>query len=133
MNRAERRVPDPSPLEAGLRRTHRSVLFLLASCAVAIVLHGFAGDEPAPNRWLTTAGVGLGLGTVVTRRLGGSPVMALRSRFFFLLAALVFSAVLGLLGAWIAWATDGPETGLLFTVAGAIFAIRPARLTVGAA
>jgi len=124
--------PHPHPLEAALRRTHRSVLVLLACCAGVIALHGFAGEEPPPDRWLTTAGVGLGLATVVLRRLGASPVIAARTSFLLLLAALVLAGGLGLLGVWVALGHDGPETGLLFTLAGAIFSIRPTRPATGA-
>lgn len=125
MSTAHTDAPDPQPLEAALRHTHRSVLGLLATCAVVIVLHGFSGEEPPPDRLLTTVGVGIGLTTVVLRRLGGSPVVGLRASFFLLLGALLLAASLGLLGAWITWARNGPETGILFTLAGVIFAIRP--------
>jgi hypothetical protein len=117
--------PGPATLLAGLRRTRASVLALLGVCAVVIALHGFDHPEPPPDRWATTLGVGLGLGTVVLRRLGASPRVGPRTGFLCMVASLALAGGLGLLGAWMAWRIDATRTGILFTLAGTIFAVRP--------
>lgn len=118
-------APDPTPLVEALRRTRRSVFVLLACSAGAIVLGGFAGDEPPPDAVTTTAAIGLGLGTIVLRQLGGSPVIGARTRMFLLVGSLVCAGALGLLGVFVAWSAGGARTGILFTLAGVIFAARP--------
>jgi len=115
----------PSPLIAALRHTQRSVLGLLVCCAIAAVLSGFAPEEPPPDRWTATLGVGLGLGTIVLRRLGASPVIGARTAVLLVLGSLVLAGGLGLLGAWIAFRADATRSGLLLTLAGVIFALRP--------
>ncbi|MCH2185532.1 hypothetical protein MK280_06630 [Myxococcota bacterium] len=128
----ENATAEGSPIEAtdlqrALQRTHRSVLILLAACAGWILLQGFGPEESPPERGWTTLGVGLGLGCVVLRRLGASPSRSPRTGFFLIIAALVFAATLGLLGSWIAATTGATRTGLLFTLAGLIFSLRPSR------
>jgi len=117
--------PAPSPLARAVRPTHRSVLALLGCCAIVTLLQGFPDEEPPPDRWVATVGVGLGLGSIVLRRLGASPVIRARSAALLLAASLVLAGGLGLLGAWTAWRDDATRTGLLFTLAGLIFALRP--------
>lgn len=119
-------LPGFEPLRAALKTAHRSVIALLVVCLVVIVSQGIEGDEPAPDRTLATLGIGLGLLTIVFRRIAAAPRVPLQTGLFLSLAALVTSAALGGLGVFIAAAEGGPETGLLFTVAGLIFAMRPA-------
>ena len=118
---------EATDLQRALQRTHRSVLILLAACAAWILLQGFGPDESPPERGWTTLGAALGFGCVLLRRLGASPTRSPRTGFFLLLAALVFAAALGLLGSWIAATTGATRTGLLFTLAGLIFSLRPSR------
>ncbi|MDG2052134.1 MAG: hypothetical protein P8M78_18435 [Myxococcota bacterium] len=114
-------------LQRSLQRAHRSVLVLLAACAAWILLQGFGPEESPPDRGWTTLGVVLGLGCVLFRRLGASPIRAPRTAFFLSLAALILAAALGLLGSWIAVTPGASRTGLLFTLAGFIFSLRPSR------
>ena len=123
----EATLMEAADLQHALQRTHRSVLILLAACAAWILLQGFGPDESPPERGWTTLGAALGLGCVLLRRLGASPSRSPRAGFFLLLAALVFAAALGLLGSWIAATTGATRTGLLFTLAGLIFSLRPSR------
>jgi hypothetical protein len=118
-------TPDISPLQSAFKTTHRSVLGLLVVCLIVIVSQGIEGDEPAPDRALATIGIGFGLTTIVLRRLGSSPTITLKTSLFLGLASLLSSAGLGGLGVYIAIAQAGPQTGLLFTFAGLIFAMRP--------
>jgi len=118
-------IQTPTPLEAALRRTRFSVLALLACCAGVVALRGFAGDEPPPDRWWTTLAVLIGLATIVLRRIAASPALRPPRAIFFLLGSLVLSAALGLLGVFVAYTGDAVRTGILFSLAGALFTIRP--------
>ena len=80
---------------------------MLGVSAAAIVLRGFGGDEPPPDGALTTAGVVLGLGHIVLRRLGESSRIAPAATRWLLVAAMALAAALGPLGVWIAWSIDG--------------------------
>lgn len=115
----------PTSLATALRRTRFSVLALLACCAGVVALRGFADDEPPPDRWWTTAAVVIGLGTIVLRRLAVSPAIRPPRTIWLLLGSLGLSACLGLLGVVVAYTGDAARTGILFSLAGALFTIRP--------
>ena len=119
--------PSPSDPLPVLRNTHRGVLLLLGVCGVAIGVAGGSGPTPPPNPWTTTAAVGLALVAIVSRRFASSPVASPATTTFLAVGALLASAGLGLLGAAIAFQTGSRETGLLFTLAGLIFALRVPR------
>jgi len=116
-------------LERALRRTQWSVLGLLATCAVLILLRGMPDDEPPPDRVIASLGVLLALGAVVLRRVGGSPAISPRSAVYFRLAGLLGCGALGVLGMHLAYGLGSPQSGLLFTLAGGIFALRPSQPT----
>jgi hypothetical protein len=116
--------PDPEPLLLAIHRTHRSVLVLLALCALMIFARGFGGEEPPPDRLITVWAVGLALVGILLRRAGTSPQIQPRTALMFGLAGLVSSAALGLLGAYLAWTQGAAQTGLVYTLAGGIFALR---------
>jgi hypothetical protein len=117
----------PGNRTSALRNAHRGVLALLVACGVAIGWADLPAPPPAPDPWTTTAGVGLALAAIVLRRFASSPIVRPSSATFLALGALFSSAGLGLLGARIAFQTDSDETGLLFTLAGLIFALRVPR------
>jgi hypothetical protein len=125
-NASSQAPPSPAPLNGALGRSRISVLVLLGLCVVAIVAGGTEGEEPPPDRLLSSIGVGLGLCAIVLRRFAGSPAIALRSAVFLSLGSLLASAGLGALGVFMAFDRAAPETGLLFVLAGVIFALRPA-------
>jgi len=108
------------------------VLALLVACAAAIASSGFADQEPPPARWVSVAGVGLGLGTILLRRLGASPATGPERASFLTAGALVLCGALGVLGVWLAYGQGSPRSGMLFTLAGAVFAARPAKPLVRA-
>jgi hypothetical protein len=122
-------MPQPIPSPAGvqfqsaLRNTHRSVLAVLAVCAVVIATRESA-VEPTPDRFYTVLAIGAALATIVLRRLSTSPVAGFRARVGFALAGLVCAASLGLVGVVVAVELDAKQTGLVYTLAAAIFSLR---------
>lgn len=115
----------PAPDAArGLQITHRGVLILLALTGTGLLLGDFDAPPPAPDPGVTTAGIGLALAAIALRRFASSPALAPTTAVFLSLGALVSAAGLGLLGVLIALQTDSRETGLFFTLAGLIFALR---------
>jgi hypothetical protein len=117
--------PDPTELKQAVRRVHLSVLAVLATCGASILVKGFEGDEPPPDRIMATLGIALGLAAILARRMAASPAISAKTALFYTLSSLVIGAALGLLGAYLAWMLDASETGLLFTLAGLIFSLRP--------
>ena len=127
---AQSLASETAALQQLLRKLHRAVLILLGACALWIVFQGFNDPPSPPDQWILTLGVGLGLGTVILRRVGSSPKRPPQTALFLLMGALLLAGSLGLFGSWIAWSTGATQTGLLFTLAGLIFAIRPSRPNV---
>ena len=78
-----------------------------------------------------SAAVALALVAIVLRRFAASPVARPGTARFLALGSLLASAGLGLLGAGLAFETGARETGLLFTLAGLIFALRVPRPNLG--
>jgi len=120
--------PSAEPLRLALRRTHRSVLGLLAVCAVVILAGGTSGEEPPPDRVMTVGAVVLALMGIVLRRASSSPRIQPRSALILAVAALLTCGGLGLLAVWLAWTEGASETALIYTLAGFIFALRPPQL-----
>jgi hypothetical protein len=118
-------APDSAPLERAMRNTRRSVLGVLATCALLIFVHGFGGDEPPPDRLVATAAIVLALGAIVMRRVSTSPVIRPKTSIFLRLGALMTCAALGGLGVYLAYGLATPLSGILFTLAGIVFALRP--------
>jgi len=119
-------------LDAALQRTHRAILLLLAACAITIVFvaptDDTGGEAGIVPEGYTLAAIGLGLGVVVTRRLSTSPVMELRTRARLSIASLALSGLLGLLATRLAFATGVTAAALTFTLAAALFILRPPTL-----
>ena len=110
--------------ERALQVTHRGVLILLVLMGSGLLLGDFDAPPPAPDPGVTTAGIGLALAAIALRRFASAPTLAPTMAVFLSLGALVSAAGLGLLGVLIALQTDSRETGLFFTLAGLIFALR---------
>ena len=119
--------PAAHDLLPALRNTHRGVLLLLVICGFAIGVAGEAGPSTPPHPWATTAAVGLALVAIVLRRFASSPVASQETTTRLAVGALVASGGLGLLGTAIAFQAGSREAGLLFTLAGLIFALRVPR------
>jgi hypothetical protein len=117
--------PTANALDSSLRRAHRSALAALALCAVVIAVQQAAENEPPPERDVTLVVLALGVGTVVTRRLGTSPVIQARTRVFLTLASYLGAVGIGMAGVLIATGTGARQTGLVFTAAAIIICIRP--------
>jgi len=114
-----------------LRPWHRAALGVIAGCAIVIAVRAWTGDDTGvppdamPPRHFTLAAVGLAVATVGLRRLASSPVMALRPRVLLSLAALGSATALGLLAAALDAIAGQTQTALVFTLAAAIFILRP--------
>jgi drug/metabolite transporter (DMT)-like permease len=123
-------MPSPSAQPApsnALRNTHRGVLALLIGTGVVILLAEFSADPPPPNPSATTLAIALALGAIVLRRFTSSPVIRSRTATMLAIGSLLMSAALGLVGVFVAYQNQAGETGLLFTLAGLIFALRVPR------
>ena len=116
-------------LAAGLQTLHRSVLALLAACALSAWLSGDPelADAAPPRDW-TLAAVGLAVGIIATRRLASSPVIGLRASVRLGIASLVLAGALGLLAAALSWQFGASQSALVFALAAAVFVLRPPTL-----
>ena len=116
-------------LNRSLQRLHRCVLGLLAACALAVVLApGVAWGDALPPRSYTLVAIGLALGVVLSRRLSTSPVVRVRARTRLAVASLVFAALLGLVAAALGVQHGATQPALVFTLAAAVFVLRPPRV-----
>jgi FtsH-binding integral membrane protein len=116
-------------LARAARLLHRCVLGLLAACALTIALGSdsdSAGD--VPPRSYTLAGVGLALGVVAARRLATSPVIGARVRARLSIVALVLAGAIGLVAASLGAQHGATQSALVFTLAAAVFVLRPPAL-----
>ena len=123
--------PDPSQLDAALRRVHRGVLATLAVCALLIGAAAGAGEgfsEMEVDRRWSVAALALAAGTILTRRsTKGTP----RQIVYRTLVSMVLAGGLGLLGVAIALREDQTTVGLLYTLAGGILSLRPPTTLAG--
>ena len=117
-------------LNRALRGVHRSVLFTLGVCAAVI----FWTADPARDgtaapqqRLLATLAAALGAASILTRRRQTAPHGDPRSEVALSIVSLLCAAAVGLLGVALA-GTGGPRTtGLVYVLAGTLFALRPPR------
>lgn len=102
-------------------------LAALAILAVSALIAFGQGIETSPesNPTATALAVGLGLTSIVLRRMAQSQENSERTADILGYAALVAAAGLGILGAWAALRHGAGQTGLLFVTAGVLFSIRP--------
>jgi hypothetical protein len=122
-------------LNRALRGVHRSVLFTLGVCAAVIFWTADPASDGAqapPQRLLATLAAGLGAGSILTRRRQTAPHGNPRSEVTLSVVSLLCAAAVGLLGVAVA-GTGGPRTtGLVYVLAGTLFALRPPRTVAGA-
>lgn len=109
---------------ATLQKPRLVALLLLAVSGLFVASQGLEAD-PGPDRLIASCAVGLAAAAIVLRRAAQAPSVRERSATLFGLAALGATVGLGLLGAWTAGHHGAGQTGLLFVLAGVIFAIRP--------
>jgi hypothetical protein len=112
-------------LDRSLRNTHRTLLGMIAVCAIMAAIQLSDVEEPAPDPVITTVAVGLALGTIVARRASTSPVISQPTRVTLILCAYAFAFAIALLGATLATNSSRPQTGLVFALAAGIFSLRP--------
>jgi len=119
--------PNPGDeLERSLKRSHRTVLAVIAACAATSALQPAAAGEPAaPDPVYTTAAVVLAVGVIVLRRTATSRVISPRTRLFLTLCTYTLAASLAILGTFIAMTLGEKQTGLVFALAAGIFCLRP--------
>lgn len=116
---------DRSPQDRSLQISHRTVLAMIAICAVISAIQPSDSEEPSPDPTVTTIAVGLALATIVLRRGSTSPVVAARTRLTLILSAYACAFALALLGAFVAIRDGQSQTGLIFALAAGIFCLRP--------
>jgi len=128
-------TPDPSPLNAALRRAHRSALVSVAVCAVAIGAMMLASDGEATgevDRLYSFTALGLAAVSILARRSVGAR-KKLRSYVYASLASMLGAVGLGVLGIVVAVGTNEFSFALLYALAGALLLLRPPPQLVPAA
>jgi len=115
---------DPTPLNQALTGTHRSVLVLLAACALFIVLQP-AGEEQSPPPLYTAIALGLAVASIVCRRLSTSPVMSPKPKVALAVAGLVLAALVGVTAVMLTQLDGDKQNALLFVLGAAILSLRP--------
>ena len=127
-NQPKKNQPQSDRLSPGtgqdLVNARRGVLVLLLTVGAVLLFGDFDAPAPARDPEATTAGIALALAAIALRRIASSPTLRPKTAAFLALGALVSAAGLGPLGLGVALQTDSREAGLLFTLAGLIFALR---------
>lgn len=129
MSAPEPAADERARLEAALGHVHKSVIALVAVCALVAWTQPGDGGTPPDRAW-TWAAVGLALVSVIARRQGTLPGWPLRRRLWATLVGLAAAGGVAVVGALLAALRDQPESGLLFCLAALIFALRPPRLAL---
>ena len=111
-------------LNRSLRTSHRTVLVMIALCAVLSAIQPDYGDDDAPDPTLTSVAIALGLATVLARGASNSAVISLRTRTTLLLCAYACALSLAMLGAFVAMTRGQSQVGLLYALAAGIFSFR---------
>jgi len=111
-------------LQGGLRQIQRGVLATLALAFAGIALGTESGDLDALDRSYTMIALLLGIGSILARTWATNPRVAPVARVRLAIASLLIAASIGLLGVALAVRENEREAGLLFTLAGAILALR---------
>ncbi len=117
-------------LDASLRRVHRSVLVLLALCALVAASAPVdePGDVTAPDHsTITLCAVALAGGSVLARRLATAPRVGPGRRLWLGLASLLLAGGVGIAGVAAALMAGDRSAGLLYTLGGASLILRPLR------
>ncbi len=112
-------------LDRSLRTSHRTVLAMIALCAVLSAIQPGGGDDDAPDPTITTVAVALGLGTILARRASTTAVISSSARVTLVLCAHACAFGLAVLGTFVAMARGQSQIGLMFALAAGIFSLRP--------
>jgi len=119
--------PTLDDLRSGLRRVHRGTLATLAVCALVITGQADPANDAGigrTDRSYTLLAVVLGVASIAARRQAAAPTTRPQRRLRFAIGALVLAGAIGLLGVALALQRDEREAALLFTLGGALLALR---------
>jgi hypothetical protein len=117
-------VLDPAPLNQALTRSHRSVLVMLAACALFIALQP-GGEEQPPPPLYTALALGLAAVSIVCRRLSTSPVMSPKPKVTLAIVGLIIAALIGVTAVALYQLAGDKQNALLFVLGAAILSLRP--------
>ena len=111
--------------ERGVGIAHRTTLVALALCAITIALWPTEASAAAAGSGFTIAALVCAVAAIFCRQLAAAARIGARLRRISSIAGFAFAGSTGLVAVALI-ASDGPRaTALLYTLAGAIFAIRP--------
>lgn len=113
-----------SALGRATATAHRSVLVLIAACALATLWFGGEATGPQPRTY-TYAAVALGVATIAARSFSTSAAVGLRARLFWALGSLGCAGAIALVSAAIGIQHGDQQAGLVIALAAGIFVIRP--------
>jgi hypothetical protein len=112
-------------LDRTLRTGHRTVLAMIAACALFSAMQSSVDEEPPPDPVTTTVALALAVGTIVARRVSTSPVVSDRTRVTMIVSSWSCAFAIAVLGAFLATNEARTQTGLVFALAAGIFCLRP--------
>jgi hypothetical protein len=116
----------PQPPQTGwIRRAHLATLAAIGVCGAIAAWQTAADPEPAPDRALTWWITVLAVGTIGGRLMAGSPVAGPGLRAVAVFVSLGSAFAMGVLAATIAVTTGAVKTGLAFSAAALLLALRP--------
>lgn len=108
-----------------LRLTHRLTLALLAVCALVIAAGAGEPQVGSPPRGYTLAAVALAVLSIASRWVAGGSQATSRTVVRFQIVALGSASCIGVLGLVMALGEGLWKTGLFYTLAGGLLALRP--------
>jgi hypothetical protein len=118
-------LPTTDGLNRAIQRVHRSVLILLAGCAIVVWLSTAADVSETTPRVYAWAATGLGGIAILTRPFRSVPIKRPKLVLARILISLIAAAGVGLTGVTAAVMGGPRTTALAYVLAGAIFALRP--------
>ena len=120
-------APDPAPVNAALRRLHRSTIASLFLCAVGIGITSLTreGSRDEVGSMYSWVALALAATAIFTRRSGRAASGSLRGFIYASLVSMMAAAGLGILGMLVALIESEYRAGLLYTLAGALLVLRP--------
>jgi len=110
------------------RTAHRGALAVLGACAVVIAVSP-SPLEPAeipgtPPPLFPSIAVALGVAAITCRQLAASATRTAQTRFVLTIACFAFAAGIGIVGLALFWLEGMRRIALLYTMGGAILALR---------
>ena len=115
-------TPDPSALPGSLARVRLAVLVGIAACGAVVVMQPGEVEQPL-DRGITAAALGLGMLSIVARRVAALEATAARTAVSMALGGMLSALALGGLAVVVALQQSARETGLLLALGGFILAL----------